>query len=188
MKLKDIIGGAAAIAGTLNPAIGAAIGLVNGFLPDDKKLPETATGSEVANAIQTLPPGQQASLLEKEIDLETTKIKESNETVRMMLESDAKNPHSTRPYIAKHSFHVVAFTIIIVVSLWAYAVGSDKQAMVKTIMEGWPFILGVLGPLVVLLRTYFGVLKQEQSNKLNAANKQPVGGGMASLVAGLIKK
>lgn len=188
MKLKDILKGAATIAGTLNPAIGTAIGVVNTFLPEDKKLPETATGQDVTSAIQSLPPGQQVSILEKEINLEALKIQESYETVRVMLESDAKNPHSTRPYIAKQSFHVVAFTIIIVVSLWAYAVGSDKQAMVKTIMEGWPFILGVLGPLVVLLRTYFGVLKQERSDKLNAANKQPAGGGIANLVAGLIKK
>jgi len=46
---------------TLVPGGGLLIDAVNGFLPDDKKLPNTATGQDAQNAINTLTPEQKAN-------------------------------------------------------------------------------------------------------------------------------
>lgn len=156
------------------------LGVVNSFLPGDKKLASTATGTEVNAAINSLPADQRASLMAKQFDVQITDIKESHSTVRTMLESDAKNPHSTRPKIALGSFHVVAFSIVVIVSLWAIAVFNKDDTTITVVTDGWPFILAVLAPLVTLLHAYFGVLKHEHKNKLDAA------GGHASAPAGIM--
>ena len=154
---------------------------VNEFLPSGNKLPGDATGEQVNNAISSLTPKQQLILRTKDFDVEITKIKESNSTVRAMLESDVKNPHSTRPYIAKGAFLVVAFTIVCVVVIWSYAVVTHDIGLIDVIMNGWSFLLTIIGPLVTLLWAYFGILKQEHRQRLDAAN------GFSS-TAGLLSK
>lgn len=184
MKLLDIVKnvGATAINIALPGAGSAILGAVNSFLPDNAKLPDTATGHDVDNALHALPPTQRAEIMGREFDVEITQIKESNETVRTMLDADTKTPHTTRPRIALGSFQVVAFAVIVIVSVWAYGVLSDKEVVIKAVMDGWPFILAVLAPLVTLLHAYFGVLKQEHKNRLDAAN----GGSTKSGVAGIL--
>lgn len=190
MKLWDIIKtvGSAAIQVALPGTGSLIVGAVNKLLPDDKKLPAGATGDDLNTAIASLPPEQQASVMEKEFDVQLTQIKESNSTVRAMLESDAKNPHSTRPYIAKGAFHVVAFVIIVTISAWAYGVLVSDDSLVKMVMEGWRFVLAVIAPLVTLLWAYFGVLKQEHKNKLDAANGSSTPAGIAGILSSLIKR
>lgn len=181
MKLTDILKGAAAIAGTVNPAIGAAIGLVNQFLPDDEKLPIDATGGQVLVATNKLTPEQRVQVLDHEFEFKIVEIKEGNETLRAMLAADATSTHTTRPYIARHAFHVVAVVTVVIVALWAYGVGAGKTEMVKAVMDGWPFILGVIAPFVLLLRAYFGILQTEHRQRLDAAGGTSTGlGGMIS--------
>lgn len=165
------------------------LGAINAVLPDDKQLPVDATGQQAMSAISSLPPEQQASLMEKQFDIDITEIKESHATVRAMLESDANNPQSTRPYIAKQSFHVIAFTIIVTVSIWAVAIWRKDAESIKAITDGWPFVLSVLGPLVGLLWNYFGKIQIEARERLNAASGgQASGPNIASIIAGLIKR
>ncbi len=184
MKLWDIIKGVGSAAiTTMVPGGGLLLGAINAALPDDKQIPTTATGDEVKSVIESLPADQRAALMDKEFDVTLTQIKESNETLRTMLETEANSPQSTRPYIAKGAFHVVAFAIIVVVSVWAYAVLRSDDGMVKTVVEGWPWFLAVLGPLVALLRSYFGVVKQELKNKLDAATN---GGSTPSGITGIL--
>lgn len=178
MKLWDIVKtvGAGVISATV-PGGALLVSAINEFLPDDKKIPPNATGDDLKNTIDSLPPEQRAEIMGKEFDVELTQIKESNSTLRVMLESDAQNPHSTRPYIAKQAFHIVAFAVIVAVSMWAYGVGVRDAVLVKSVMDGWPFILATIGPFITLLWAYFGILKQEHRDRLNAANGSvsPVG-------------
>lgn len=164
------------------------MGVVNELLPDDKKLPAGATGDDVQTAINSLPAADRARIMEKEIDVDLTTIRESHSTLRTALEMDAANPHSTRPYIAKHSFHVIAFTTVVTISLWAYGIYKADTAMVDSIVDGWPFLLAAIGPLVVLLHAYFGVLKQEQKNKLDAAGGKSGPSGIAGIISAVLKK
>lgn len=188
MKIWDIAKkvGSAALQVALPGAGTLIVNAVNEFMPDDKKLPVNATGSDVVSAIEVLPPEQRVKLMDKEFDVQITDIKESNETLRVMLESDAKNPHSTRPYIAKGSFHIVAFVTTVIVLLWAYAVGSKDDDLVEAGMSGSEFVVALVAPFVILLWAYFGILKQEQQNKLNAANSLPANG--LGLVGSLASK
>ncbi len=48
MRIREILSATANVAGALNPALAAAIGVVNGLLPKDQRLPLTATGSMVS--------------------------------------------------------------------------------------------------------------------------------------------
>lgn len=190
MKLWDIVKkvGSTALQVALPGTGSLIVGAVNEFLPDDQKLPNGATGNDLNNAILKLPAEQQASIMEKEFDVEITQIQESYSTVRAALESDAKNPQSTRPYIAKGSFHVVAFVLVVTICTWCYGVITADELMVKTIVEGWPFIIAILGPLVTLLWAYFGILKQEHKNKLDAANGASTPPGIAGILSAITKR
>lgn len=170
------------------PGGGAIIAAVNEMLPPDKKLPENATGTQVNSAIDQLPAEDQVKIYTKQFDVDITQIQESNSTLRTMLEFDTRNPHTTRPYIAKNSFHVIGFAIITIISIWAVGVLNEDEEMVKTVMDGWPFILAAMGPLVTLLWAYFGILKQEHSNKLKAASGQPASPGVVGVIASLLKR
>lgn len=190
MKLWDIVKKVGAgIISTAVPGGPLIVGAINEFLPDEKKLPANATGEQAQDALAGLPAETRAALMDKEFDVQITEIKESNETLRQMLVSDAATPHTTRPYIAKHSFHVIGFTIVMVILLWCYGVARENDTIVKTITEGWPFLLAAIGPLVVLLHAYFGVLRQEHKNKLDAAGRgktQPT--GLNGLLSTLMKR
>jgi len=183
LKILSKVGGE--VLSNVVPGGSAILGVVNEFLPEGSKLGANATGSDISNAISGLPPEHQATVLGKKFDVEETQIKESYSTIRAMLESDAKNPQTTRPYIAKHSFHVIAFTIIIAMSIWAVGVIKSDDEIVKAVVDGWPFILAVIAPLAVLLRAYFGVLSQEQQTKSNAANGHPVASGLMGIIGAL---
>lgn len=154
---------------TLVPGGGAIVSLLNTFLGDDDKLPENATGEQAADAIKRLPPEVRAEVMCKQIDVDIEKLKQSYGALNSMLLANATSTHTTRPYIAKGSFHVISFAVITVVSIFAYGVSAGDSDMVSAVMNGWPFILAVIGPLVTVLLAYFGVLKQEHKDKLDAA-------------------
>lgn len=182
MNLLDILKGAATVAGTLHPGIGAAIGLVNSFLPRDKWLPETATGAEVEAAANTLPPAERARVFEHEIELKIAEVKEGNETLRIMLQADAASTHTTRPYIAKHAFHVVALVAVVAISIWGYGVTTKQADLVKAVTGGWPFVAAVIAPFVLLLQSYFGILKQEHRQRLNGGAPSGLGGMISAII------
>ena len=173
---------------TMVPGGPLIVGAINAALPADKQLPENATGQQAMDAIGTLPAAERAQVMDKQFDVQITQIKEAGDTMRTMLTADATNPQSTRPYIAMGSFLVVAFTSVTTVSLWAYGIIKADTKMVETIVNGWPFLLSAIAPLVVLLRAYFGVLGAEQKNKLDAANGVSQPSGIAGLLAAVLKK
>ena len=175
MKISDIIKSVGAgLVREVVPGGGLLLAAVNEMLPDDKQLPITATGSDLSAAVATLPPIERAVLLGREFDVRITEIKEGNSTLRTMLEADKSNPHSTRPAIAWWSFVVVAFISVVVVLVWAGGVLSKDAEVVKATMAGWPFVLTIIAPFMILLRSYFGVLKAEHSDRLNAAGGLPL--------------
>jgi len=188
MKIWDIVRkvGGGIIANAV-PGGSLILSAVNEFLPDDKKLTSSATGDDMQSAISGMPAAQQVEIMSKEFDVEITQIKESYSTLRTMLEHDASNPQSTRPYIAKHSFHVIAFCIVVAMSAFGWAVVTKDKEMVKVIMDGWPFMIGITGILATLLRSYFGVLSGEKKAVLDAANGKTASVGLASSLAGMFK-
>jgi len=169
------------------PGGGLLLGAINAVLPADRKLPDTSTGQDIDYVIKGLPASQRSAILNKEFDIDLAQIKEGNATLRVMLEQDAKNPHSTRPKIALGAFRVIAFSCITVISVWSYGVLTGDSALVKAVMDGWAFILAAIAPLTVLLQSYFGVLKTEHRNRLDAANGSTAS-GITSLISSFIKR
>lgn len=152
------------------PGGGLLIDVVNEILPDGQKLPANATGEMLETAAKGLPPEQQAALILKQFDVQINETTQSNETLRAMLASEAVTPQSTRPRIAYGCFWVAALSTGTIVFAWAYAVLIGDQAMIQAVTNGWPFVASITAPFVTLLWAYFGILKQEQKNKLDAAN------------------
>lgn len=189
MKILDILSKVGtAVISTLVPGSGVLISAVNELLPDGKKLPTDVTGAQMQTAISGLAPADQAVILGREFDVEVTQIKESNETLRTMLATEQASPHTTRPKIALRAFYQVAFTTSMVVLMWAYAVVTHDAAMVAVIMDGWPWVAALLVPYIGWLNAYFGILKQEQRDRLNAANGSVSGGVVSSLLGKITGK
>lgn len=183
LKILKTVG--SGIIKTMIPGSGI-IDTVNALLPDSKKLSESATGNDVEKAIAGLSPEARAQVLSKQFDVDITNIEQSNETLRAMLEHDAANPQSTRPKIAYQAFQVIAVTVIVTVSMWAYAVVTENTEMVETIMDGWPFIVGVTSVLSTVLLRYFGSLDKEHQNKAKLAGAD-IQTGLSGLI-GMFKK
>ncbi len=153
MNVWDIIKTVgSAVVSNVVPGGGAIIDLVNTVLPEDKKLPVTATGDQVRGALSALPPEQQSAIMNKQFDVDIAQIQESGSTLRAMLESEAKAPHTTRPKIALGAFYVVATISLTIVFGWLYAVIAKDAKLVGTITGGWPFVAAATAPFIALLR------------------------------------
>ena len=170
------------------PGGGLIVEAINALLPDDKRLPEKATGEDLRRTIESLPPEQRAMLEAKKFDIELTEIKEGNETLRTMLMADSTSQQTTRPKIALGAFRIVAFAAVATVSIWSIAVLQGDAKMVQAVEQGWPFILAVLTPFCTLLYAYFGVLRREHQQRMAAATGNPPFSGLAAILGALRAK
>lgn len=152
---------------------------LNAFLPDNKKLGPNVTGDEM---LRDLPP----DVLDKQFDVQLEMIRQAGETNRAMLHAEANSKQTTRPRIALGAFRVVAFVVILAVSMWGVAVLRGDETMLAIVVDGWPFVLAVLGPLVGWLNSYFGVLRDEHRNRLEAVTGVQKPQGFARLLRGLL--
>ena len=163
MKLRDILRPIGAVAGFIHPGIGAAISVVNQFLPEEDKVPQNATPEEVNAKIATLPPDQQASIYEKEIDLKLAEVKSEVDRYEIMTRADSQ---STRPKIALLMAYAVCWLIVLYTGIIIYAIHT------KTDMSTWWPLFGVIIAVPAeVLRNYFGNLRKEQGNRLGIPQK-----------------
>jgi len=181
VKLKNILSLGAKIIGSANPAVGAAITAVNAFLPEYKKLPETASVEEVQSAVDSLPPEAQSSLLEKEIDY---KIAESNnhKDIQIALSRADSTGSSTRPFIAKMMAWFFVLSASPLMIALAYAVYKSDQELITVVGNAWPLCLAMLGLPAWVIKAYFGHRTEEKKARYAVAHNQPIPGG-----EGLIK-
>lgn len=168
----------------LAPGGSAIVNMINGFLPDDKKLPENSTGQQAQSAINSLPAEQQASVLNKQYDVEIEEIRGFTDRHRAMCDVD-KTGNTTRPEIAKMMAQVVCFTIIVIVSMYSVAIASHDTEMIKAINKGWPMLTAIIATPTALLRAYFAMRTKEKQQKYEAASgvSAPI-----SLLTSLFKK
>lgn len=159
-------------ASNLIPGGPAILAAVNAFLPENEKLPETATGGELAAAVEKLPPEQRASLMEKEIDLKIVQEEGWTERYKAMCSGDGQ---STRPAIALMMAKVTCFVIILftsAISIEVYLHGFDSLA---DNAGAWTIFATILGIPSSVLAKYFGELRREQQNRLGAKSSGIMG-------------
>lgn len=182
MKVSDIlksIGKTALTAiGVANPLVGAGIAAVNMFLPDDKKLPESATGQEVQDAAASLPPDQRASLLEKRVDLEIAREEGWTERYKAMCENDGQSSRARIALMMARTtcFIIILFSSAITVEIINHGLGglSESQTL-------WT-IFGVLTTVPAgLLGKYFGELRREQTNRQAVISGQTLTSGVGAI-------
>ena len=179
------VGGA--VLSTVIPGSAGIIKLVNDFLPVGRRLGEDATGHQVEEAIEALPPEHKAALLSKQLDVEITEIKEHTAVVQTLAEVD-KAGASTRPRIAIIMAYVVAGTIGIFVLVWAIAILGNKAETLKQLAAAWPMMLSILTPPVALLRGYFGMRTKEKQSRYSTAFGLPLKGGFLTEMISAIKR
>ncbi len=168
MKVSDILTAAATVGSMFFPALGPVINLANTLLPADKQVPESATGDDVAEAIKGLPMDRQAMILSADIDLKKTEILEHTKITSVLAKTDITG-NSTRPAIADDFAKVISFVIILMVSMWAYAVMTGNKEMLGIIQDSWQMILAVTVPPLAVIRSYFGMRTDEKNTRQFAA-------------------
>jgi len=167
MKFKDILHTLkpfARVAANFIPGGPAVVAAINNFLPDDEKLPPTATGGEILARLQALPPEQQASVLEKDIDLQIAREEGWTERYQAMCEADGQ---STRPKIALLMARMLAIPYVLIGLAMVYAVVAGQAAL----KDLWPTLLAYLGVPLGILNKYFGELRREQGQRLGVEDK-----------------
>lgn len=181
MNLGDILKTVGA--GLIENFLPGGSAIINAFLPDDKKLPVNATGEQAQSAIDELSPELRASVLEKEYDVTIEEIRGFTDRFKAMATVDATG-NTTRPQIALMMAQVVCFTIVVTVSMWAYAVITKNDLMISTINDSWMLIGAIIATPTALLRSYFAMRTKEKQQKYEAATgvSAPV-----SLLARLLK-
>lgn len=173
----------AGIVSTMVPGGAAIIAGINAFLPEDKQLPEDATGDQIKDMAMSLPPEQRAELMGKQYDVQIEQIKQSHSSLQAMLAANAVSTHTTRPKIAYQAWQVVGTVTLLFAFGWFYAVITGDTAMLDSIKDSYMFVGFLLAPLIVWLNAYFGILREESKDRFNAAQ-----GHKANPVSGLLSK
>lgn len=175
MSWKKALRALGTIAGTVNPVVGTAIAAVNAFLPENHKLPPEATGDQVISRYDTLGPSEKAHV-DKRLDHELGMEKERTSQLQAAWEHDSSGA-STRPYIAKQSFHVVAALTFIYVGTAAI----NQQVL------SWEQMAVILSPYVAWAGHYMGLRAKEKIARYNTATGNPALGAIASIVSSFKK-
>jgi len=150
------------------PGGGLIIDAVNAFLPQDKKLPENATGRQATQAVNTLTPDQQAQILSKELDVEIAEITSWAQIQDSLARAD-QSGSSTRPRIALMMAEIVGFVVVAFASMFIIAIFRDQTDMIEKLTNAWPLILAVIATPTVLLRAYFGMRTKEKKARYQMA-------------------
>lgn len=123
-----------------------------------------------------------AGLKLRQIEADNFKVR--GDTLQAMLLAESKSKHTTRPKIAYQAFQVVSAISLLIVFGWVFAVITDNETMVNMIVEGWPFVAAIIFPFIGWLNNYFGVLRKEDKDRLDAAT----GNIPTGLISTLVKK
>ena len=180
-----IKGPLASVAASLIPGGPLILSAVNALLPDDKKLSETATGAQIADAVDALPPEQRSSLMEKRIDLQIVQEEGMTERYKAMAASDGQE---TRAKIVNRAMAaLMAVTgLFVSATAWVYV---ERGAEAAFSGEMAAVFATVTGTFAYVIRAYFGDLRAETKSRHQSvdAKPQPLG-ALAAWVSGRAKR
>jgi hypothetical protein len=165
--------GAGALATVFPPAL-ALIPVINKLLPADKQLPADASGSQLMNAYDGLPPEARIEIDKIAASIEIQTVKSQAEVYIAQAAADGQ---STRPKIAWAMAQVLSFEIIVFTMMCF----KDPAQMDDSIL--WTVFATLTATPAGLLWKYFGELRKEQGNRTGVQNT-----GIIGTLTSLIKK
>ncbi len=173
------------VAAALIPGGPAVLAAVNAFLPDEKKLPSTATGNDIFSAVESLSPDQRSSLMEKKIDLEIAKEEGMTDRYKAMASSDGQECRAK--IVNKAMNALVILTGIFVAAIgWVYVNHGAQKAFSA---EMAAVFITVTGTFAFVVRAYFGDLRTEATSRHQTVDTKPAPmSAVAALVASRINK
>ena len=164
---------------TVVPGGGLILEVINAAFPKDKGLLATATGHQIEEAINTLPPEQQAQLLARKFDVEIKEIEEWTNVVKALAEADSTGG-STRPFIAKIMAYLIVFEIVLLFVPMFRAIWKGDFETIKAIGAAWPYIAFAIGVPAEVVRYYFGKRTKEKQSRYSTASGMPTTGSAIS--------
>ncbi len=155
-----------AVISSVVPGGGLIVELINEFLPDDKKLPGTATGTDAQNAIDGLTPELRLQLLTRKLDVE---IAESNDWAKVqssLAQADATG-NTTRPKIALMMAWLVVLQVTVVALSIGYSAVTQQDETIRVLSESWQMFTASMGIPTAVLLQYFGKRTKEKIERYN---------------------
>lgn len=182
--LKSVAGPLASVAASLIPGGPLILKVINEVLPDDKQLGSDATGQQIADAVESLPPEARASLMEKRIDLDIAVERGMTERYQAMAASDGQE---TRARIVTKAMNaLIGITAAFVAAtVYVYATSGAEVAFSGEMAA----VFGVItGTFAYVVRAYFGDLRTEAKSRHQTVDDkaQPMG-VIASLLSRKLK-
>lgn len=176
MSLSSLAKRVADFAPALGTLIAGPLGAPIGALIADKFGTEN-TPEAIMSAIDNDP---NAGVKLREIEAQELGTK--GDVMKAMLLSESKSVHSTRPKIAYQAWQVTGTIVLAITFSYVYAVVTGNEEMINAMSSGWPLILALIAPMVGWLNAYFGILRKEDNDKMNAINGKPNYGLLESFV------
>ena len=178
MDIKEILSKVGMVATAVNPAAGAVIGIVNSFLPEDKKLLPTAKPEEIEEAMQTLTP-EQRDVAVKKIEAEISRITEEGQTNRAEVNAGVQALEIMSKVGSQWSwvrpFCIVTLTIasvvigLGVVVLLGIAIWNKDKDSISALAGNWALFFSVLYLFMEVVKSYFGLRTIERQSALQAS-------------------
>lgn len=187
MRILDILTKAGTTA--LNvafPGSGSLIaGAINAFLPDDKKISASNTGTEIGDAIDSLPAENRSMIYEKQIDLEIEEVKSFTQVMQALAQADSTG-NTTRPKIALMMAWVVCYVAIGFSTIVMISILLKDDKTLSVVKDCWPLVLAIIGTPTSLLGYYFGKRSKDKERRYQMAtgSVQP---DLISKIVGLLK-
>jgi len=173
MKFRELLNIGATVLGTANPVVAGGIKIINTLLPEDKKLPESASNGQVLDAASSLSPDHRLALMEKELDIELAEIQSHTDNLRVLADVD-KSGSSTRPYIALMMSWVIVLSVLPVSWAYAYSLIANKADLMQSISQNYMILLVLLGTPIWVVRAYFGHRTEEKKARYALSANQTV--------------
>lgn len=173
MNVGELLKTAAGVLGTVHPGIAGAISLANIFLDDEDKLPLEATGKEVEDKVQSLPPDVRATILNKKVDLDIAREEGWTERYKAMCAAEGQETRAKAVMRVTNvlCFEIVAFTVLL---FW-----KPELAESPVVWTAFGTLTGV--PASVLL-SYFGNLRKEQAARQDTIRGSSTRGAVENVI------
>ncbi len=157
-----------AVISSVVPGGGLIVDLINEFLPDNKKLPSTATGTDAQSAIDGLTPELRLKLMTRELDVQIANTNAWANVQQFLAMADSSG-NSTRPTIANRMSWLVVLQVCSLTFAVLYAAVTKDTTVLDTLSNSWEMITASMGIPTAVLLQYFGKRTKEKLERYNLA-------------------